>query len=298
MAYTIQTICSVVKGRFITQYKDDKIDHLVYDSRRILQPSSSLFFALKTEHNDGHKYLISAYKKGVRNFIVSEQPKEKPVESNIILVEDSLDALQELASFHRDHFSFPVIGITGSNGKTIVKEWLNHLLEEDQKIVRSPKSFNSQIGVPLSVWQMNGQHTLGIFEAGISNPGEMEELEKIIQPTIGVLTNIGEAHSEGFLDNAHKLAEKLLLFKNCPLLIAKNKDIGGKKELVEKSTTLLTWGNAESNAFTINAIEKQKEKTSIRLTYQSSKQTFVVPFIDDASIENAISCICALLVLG
>lgn len=298
MAYTIQTICSVVKGQFITQYKDDKIDHLVYDSRRILQPSSSLFFALKTEHNDGHKYLISAYKKGVRNFIVSEQPKEKPAESNIILVEDSLDALQELASFHRDHFSFPVIGITGSNGKTIVKEWLNHLLEEDQKIVRSPKSFNSQIGVPLSVWQMNGQHTLGIFEAGISNPGEMEELEKIIQPTIGVLTNIGEAHSEGYLDNAHKLAEKLLLFKNCPLLIAKNKDIGGKKELVEKSTALLTWGNAESNAFIINAIEKQKEKTSITLTDQSSKQTFVVPFIDDASIENAISCICVLLVLG
>ncbi|HWI92465.1 MAG TPA: bifunctional UDP-N-acetylmuramoyl-tripeptide:D-alanyl-D-alanine ligase/alanine racemase [Flavisolibacter sp.] len=298
MAYFIQTICSVVKGEFLTQYSDDKIENLVYDSRRILQPASSLFFAIKTEYNDGHKYLSGAYKRGVRNFIVNKHPKDKLAGSNIILVESSLAALQELASFHRDHFSFPVIGITGSNGKTIVKEWLNHLLEEDYKTVRSPKSFNSQIGVPLSVWQMNEQHTLAIFEAGISNPGEMELLENIIQPTIGVLTNIGEAHSEGFLDNSHKLAEKLLLFKNCPLLIARNKDIGGKKELVEKDTTLLTWGSAESNAFVLSAVEKQKDKTGITLTYQSSANTFLVPFVDDASVENAITCCCVLLTLG
>ena len=298
MAYSIQTICSLVKGEFLSQYSNDRIENLVYDSRRILQPTSSLFFAIKTEHNDGHKYLASAYKKGVRNFIVSEPPKDKPADTNIILVEDSLEALQELAAFHRDHFSFPVIGITGSNGKTIVKEWLNHLLEEDYKIVRSPKSFNSQIGVPLSVWQMNEQQTLGIFEAGISNPGEMEQLEKIIQPTIGVLTNIGEAHSEGFLDNSHKLAEKLLLFKNCPVLIARNKDVGGKKELVEKDTNLLTWGSAESNAFVLSAVEKQKDKTGITLTYQSSANTFLIPFVDDASVENAITCCCVLLALG
>lgn len=298
MAYSIQTVCSVVKGQFISQHADDEIETLVYDSRRILQSASSLFFALKTEHNDGHKYLISAYKKGIRNFIVSEHPADPPDDINIIHVEDTLDALQQLASFHRNHFSFPVIGITGSNGKTIVKEWLNHLLEEDYKIVRSPKSFNSQIGVPLSVWQMNEQHTLGIFEAGISNPGEMEQLEKIIQPTIGVLTNIGEAHSEGFLDNTHKLAEKLLLFKNCPVLIARNKDIGGKKELIEKDTQLLTWGSAESNAFVLNNVEKQKDKTEITLTFQTSAHTIVVPFVDDASIENAIACCCVLLVLG
>jgi Alr-MurF fusion protein len=298
MAYSIQTICSVVRGQFISQYADDKIENLVYDSRRILQPASSLFFALKTEHNDGHKYLLSSYKKGIRNFIVSEHPTDKLTDANIILVGDTLDALQELVGFHRDHFSFPVIGITGSNGKTIVKEWLNHLLEEDYKIVRSPKSFNSQIGVPLSVWQMNGQHTLGIFEAGISNPGEMEQLEKIIQPTIGVLTNIGEAHSEGFLDNTHKLAEKLLLFKNCPVLIARNKDVGGKKELIEKDTKLLTWGSAESNAFVLNNVEKQKDKTEFTLTFQTSAHTIAVPFVDDASIENAITCCCVLLVLG
>lgn len=298
MAYSIQRICSVVQGKFISQHADDKIENLVYDSRRILQPSSSLFFALKTEHNDGHKYLLSAHKKGIRNFIISNQPIQQLNDSNVILVEDTLDALQELASFHRDHFSFPVVGITGSNGKTIVKEWLNHLMEEDYKIVRSPKSFNSQIGVPLSVWQMNEQHTLGIFEAGISNPGEMEELEKIIQPSIGVLTNIGEAHSEGFLDNTHKLAEKLQLFKNCPVLIARNKDLGGKKELVEKNTQLLTWGSAESNVFVLNSVEKKRDKTEIVLTYQSKVNTIMIPFVDDASIENAIICCCVLLVLG
>jgi len=298
MAYSIQTICSAVQGKFISQHSDDTIENLVYDSRRILQPPSSLFFALKTEYNDGHKYLQIAYKKGIRNFIVSHQPTHEIIDSNIILVEDTLIALQELAGFHRNHFSFPVIGITGSNGKTIVKEWLNHLLEEDYKIVRSPKSFNSQIGVPLSVWQMNEHYTLGIFEAGISNPGEMPQLEEMIQPTIGVLTNIGEAHSEGFLDNTHKLAEKLSLFKNCPVLIARNKDIGGKKELIEKDTELLTWGSAESNAFVLNAVEKQKEKTEVTLTYRSSTNTINIPFVDDASIENAITCCCVLFVLG
>lgn len=298
MAYSIQTICTVVQGRFVSQHSDDRIENLVYDSRRIVEPSSSLFFALKTENNDGHKYLPAAYKKGIRNFIVSDDTTNEWKDANIILVEDSLPALQKLTAFHRNQFSFPVIAITGSNGKTIVKEWLNHLLEEDYKIVRSPKSFNSQIGVPLSVWQMNEQHTLGIFEAGISNAGEMKQLEKIIEPTIGVLTNIGEAHSEGFLDNTHKLAEKLLLFKNCPVLIARNKDVGGKKELIEKSTKLLTWGSAESNAFVLNSVLKQKDKTEILLSYQSSANAIIIPFVDDASIENAINCCCVMLILG
>lgn len=298
MLYSIQTICSVVNGTFISQCDDDNIENLVYDSRRIQQPSSSLFFALKTKHNNGHKYLASAYKKGIRNFIVSEPPPNKFDGCNVIVVEDTLMALQKLAGFHRAHFSIPVIGITGSNGKTIVKEWLNHLLEEDYNIVRSPKSFNSQIGVPLSVWQMNAQHTLGIFEAGISTVGEMSHLEKIILPTIGVLTNIGEAHSEGFLDNAHKLTEKLILFKNCPLLITRNKDIGGKKELIDKTTTVLTWGSAATNDFVLSSVQKQKAKTQIFLSYKSSLHTIDVPFIDEASIENVVSCCCIMLALG
>jgi Alr-MurF fusion protein len=298
MGYSIETICSIVQGKLISRSSDEKIDNLVYDSRRILQPSSSLFFAIKSDRNDGHKYLASAYKKGIRNFVISETPVTELADSNVILVEDTLEALQELAVFHREHFSIPVIGITGSNGKTIVKEWLNLLLEEDYNIVRSPKSFNSQIGVPLSVWQMNDQHTLGIFEAGISNPQEMEELERIIQPTIGVLTNIGEAHSEGFLDNAQKLAEKLQLFKACPILVARNKDIGGKKELIERHTEVLTWGSAEGNSFVINSIEKKAERTEVVVSYQSVANRFAIPFVDDASIDNAITCCCVLFVLG
>lgn len=296
--YSISTICKVVNGKFLQKAEDDPIKNLVYDSRRILQPESSLFFALKTSHNDGHKYLLSAHKKGIRNFIVNNAPAVELTGSNIIVVDSTLEALQKATAFHRNHFSIPVVGITGSNGKTIVKEWLNHLLEEDYKTIRSPKSFNSQIGVPLSVWQINEQHTLGIFEAGISSPGEMEQIEKIIQPTIGVLTNIGEAHSEGFLDNTHKLAEKLVLFRNCPVLIARNKDIGGKKELVEKNTKLLTWGSAESNAFVLNSITKYKDTTEIVLTYESATNSIIVPFVDDASIENVISCCCVLLILG
>lgn len=271
----------------------------MYDSRRLQQPPSSVFFALKTEHNNGHKYIADAYKKGIRNFIISEEDSIRNLtEINVILVEDTLTALQRLAAFHRNPFTIPVIGITGSNGKTIVKEWLNHLLEQEHKIVRSPKSFNSQIGVPLSVWQMNEQHTLAIFEAGISCTGEMEHLRKIIRPTIGVLTNIGEAHSKGFLDNAQKLAEKLLLFQNCPVLIARNKDIGGKKELIGKNTKLLTVGSAESNEFIIRSVEKKKTKTVITLSHNSQEFSITIPFADDASIENAITCCCVMITLG
>jgi len=296
--YSISTICEIVKGTFLQKENDDHIIHLVYDSRRLQQPSSSVFFALKTEHNDGHKYIADAYKKGIRNFIISNEHSTKKLTANVILVDDPLDALQQVSAFHRHQFTIPVIGITGSNGKTIVKEWLNHLLEEEHKTVRSPKSFNSQIGVPLSVWQMNEQHTLGIFEAGISSAGEMEQLEKIIRPTIGVLTNIGEAHSEGFLDNAHKLGEKLLLFQNCPVLIARNKDIGGKRELINKNTKLLTWGSAESNEFIIRSAEKEKTKTAIKLHYNSEEVAITIPFTDEASIENAITCCCVMLILG
>ncbi|RYZ19901.1 MAG: bifunctional UDP-N-acetylmuramoyl-tripeptide:D-alanyl-D-alanine ligase/alanine racemase, partial [Chitinophagaceae bacterium] len=186
------------------------ISHLVYDSRRIQHPETALFFALQSSHSDGHQFIADAYKKGVRNFVVNR--KTELADAVFILVDDTLKALQELASYHRRQFEIPTIGITGSNGKTIVKEWLNSLLEEDYNIVRSPRSYNSQIGVPLSVWQMDHQHTLALFEAGISGVGEMQKLTGIIQPTIGVLTNIGEAHSEGFASTEEKLQEKLRLF--------------------------------------------------------------------------------------
>ncbi|MFL5809058.1 MAG: bifunctional UDP-N-acetylmuramoyl-tripeptide:D-alanyl-D-alanine ligase/alanine racemase [Flavisolibacter sp.] len=297
--YPIQTICDVVDGKFILHYSNDVIEHLVYDSRRIQQPSSSVFFALKSEHNDGHKFIAQAYKKGIRNFIVSEQVQSGALENcNIILVADTLSALQKLSAFHRDHFSFPVIGITGSNGKTIIKEWLYQLMQDDFRIVRSPRSFNSQIGVPLSVWQMNAQHTLGIFEAGISHPGEMENVAPIVRPTIGVLTNIGEAHSEGFLDNDQKTAEKLLLFAASETLIARSKDMGRLNKLVEGNTKLLTWGHAANNDFIISSIERHDATTHVAVFYQDKELRLTIPFVDHASVENAITCSCVMLVLG
>ena len=290
--YSIQTICSVIEGTFIHQSSDAVIEHLIYDSRRIQQPSASLFFALKTGRNDGHKYLADSYKKGVRNFIVSEQIEQQNFpEANIILVEDTLLALQKIAAFHRGHFHFPVIGITGSNGKTIVKEWLYQLLQDDYKIVRSPKSFNSQIGVPLSVWQMNEQHTLGIFEAGISSVGEMEKLEKIIRPSIGLLTNIGEAHDAGFQSQAQKLQEKLGLFKDAEVVI-------GERTLVSEVNAdkeLFSWGSSTEANLEIRSVVKAKEQTTIEAVYKDKEVSITIPFTDDASIQNAISCWCVLL---
>ena len=176
--YLIKNICEIVSGSFIQFFKNDKVSELSYDSRKIQSPEKTLFFALKTTHADGHQFLEDAYQKGVRNFIVAQESDvSKLPASNIILVENTLRSLQTLAAYHRSQFTLPVIGITGSNGKTIVKEWLYQLLQEDYNIVRSPRSYNSQLGVPLSVWQINGQHTLGIFEAGISEVGEMQNLE-------------------------------------------------------------------------------------------------------------------------
>ena len=196
------------------------IEELAIDSRNIEQPETALFIALKTGSRDGHNYINDAYAKGVRNFLtcVTTDSSIYPA-ANIILVKDTLTALQQIAAAHRKQFRVPVIGITGSNGKTIVKEWLYQLLGAQFNIVRSPKSYNSQVGVPLSVWQMNKDNSLGIFEAGISQPGEMDKLEKIIQPTIGIFTNIGEAHNEGFMNIRQKINEKLLLFPHAKQLI-------------------------------------------------------------------------------
>jgi alanine racemase len=225
---------------------DATIEQLLLDSRKINSPSTSLFFALKGPRRDGHQFIPDLYKKGVRNFIISEKINSSLYpDANFLQVDDGLQALQQLAAYHRGQFNIPVIGITGSNGKTIVKEWLYQLLHEDQNIVRSPKSYNSQIGVPLSIWQMNEQHTLGIFEAGISEQGEMLRLERMIRPTIGILTNIGEAHSEGFNDAEHKFREKLVLFRNCKTVIGREIDFAGQQEFIEllgEDLRVLTWG--------------------------------------------------------
>ena len=220
MEYPIQEIAAII-GADAPALHDCRISILLTDSRRLSLPEDSLFFALKTKTNDGHKYIRELYHLRVRNFVVSEIPADAHTMpgANFLPVKDTLKALQKLATHHRQRFDIPVIGITGSNGKTIVKEFLYQLLRNEFNIVRSPRSYNSQLGVPLSVWEMNEKHTLGIFEAGISQPDEMERLCPIIAPTIGVFTGIGEAHQENFLSTYRKCMEKLTLFAHSEAVI-------------------------------------------------------------------------------
>jgi Alr-MurF fusion protein len=281
---------------------DTVIEHLLLDSRKVYAPASSLFFALKGPRRDGHQFINELYKKGVRNFVVSEKQEDALADANFLLVDDTLAALQRLAIHHRERFNIPVIGITGSNGKTIIKEWLYQLLKEDEQIVRSPKSFNSQIGVPLSVWQMDDQHTLAIFEAGISMTGEMEKLEKMIRPKIGVLTNIREAHSEGFKDNTEKFREKIKLFRDASCVVCHSAYDPGKVLDTLIEAQVYYCGEREDDDIRILSIEKQAASTIISVQAKAKFTnavvqhafTFTIPFTDEASIENAITCLGAL----
>ena len=308
MRYQLDHIASIVKGKILQQRDNPVIEHLLFDSRKIIFPATSLFVALKGPRRNGHVFIKELYQKGVTNFIVDEQIdfSELP-EANIILVKNSLAAFQALATFHRKKFNIPVIGITGSNGKTIVKEWLNQLLEDQFNIVRSPKSYNSQIGVPVSVWQMNSLHDLAIFEAGISESGEMSNLEKIIQPTIGVFTNIGEAHSEGFINLRQKINEKLQLFTHVETLIYCKDDPGIHEAVAmlwqqlhrrsDKTFTIFNWSMLSEAALQIHTVLREETETVITGSWQSESVQITIPFSDNASIENAIHCWCVLLQL-
>lgn len=301
MNYPLNDIARIIDAEN-TVASGKLIDQLLLDSRKVIAPSTSLFFALRGPRRNGHQFISELYKKGVRSFVISD-PVEKTQfpEADFLEVYDTLAALQSLVAHHRQQFSIPVIGITGSNGKTIVKEWLNQLLSEDHTIIRSPKSYNSQIGVPLSVWPMNEQHTLGIFEAGISEQGEMLRLEKMIRPTIGVLTNIGEAHSEGFIDADHKFREKLILFRNSRVIIGRSVDFEGREGALDMLGTdirLLTWGKGENDQFKVQRIDKSDDQATVRLSMDTTEVIFSIPFTDDASVENAITCCCVLLHLG
>src|SRR6478609_7419543 len=197
--YTVKHIADILNAETILINAEANIEQLLTDSRRLIFPETTLFFAIVTPRRDAHNFIAELYERGVQNFVVQKDFDATAFSNaNFIFADDTLAALQLLAAYHRKQFDYPVIAITGSNGKTIVKEWLYQLLSPEYNIVRSPRSYNSQIGVPLSVWQMSSQHNLAIFEAGISQPNEMNKLERIIQPNIGILTNIGEAHQEGF----------------------------------------------------------------------------------------------------
>ncbi|HTI94698.1 MAG TPA: bifunctional UDP-N-acetylmuramoyl-tripeptide:D-alanyl-D-alanine ligase/alanine racemase [Puia sp.] len=314
MSYNIRAISEIIGGKLLQLHSGDSIEHLLLDSRRLIFPGTSLFFALRGPRRDGDRFIEELYRRGVRNFVVSGKIDLSILpDANIILVEDSLVALQQLAAWHRKQFSLPVIGITGSNGKTIVKEWLNQLLEDQYHIVRSPKSYNSQTGVALSVWQLQPVHGLAIFEAGISRRGEMSRLEPMIRPTIGIFTNIGEAHSEGFASRAEKAAEKLRLFDNVGALIycadqpetekavhAWLQRLKGEDKMYPHlwSWGHLTNGHGIDNMVLIDSLEKQDGWTTIGISNHGRVLRFSIPFTDDAAIENAMHCVTALLYLN
>jgi UDP-N-acetylmuramyl pentapeptide synthase len=236
-------LVSICQGRLLQFPADRLVETLVIDSRKAVVTESSLFFAIKGDRHDGHRYLEELYRLGLRQFIVESEinPPSYP-DANILKVTSSLAALQAIAMHHRSQFSIPVVGITGSNGKTIVKEWLDQVLSPDFQIVRNPGSYNSQVGVPLSVWQIRSHHEMGIFEAGVSRPGEMEKLQAIIRPAIGIFTNLGSAHDEGFSSRYEKAEEKVRLFTHCERVIYCRDHTLIHETLQSKNIPSLTWG--------------------------------------------------------
>ncbi len=292
MPYSIEHIATSLKAKAVIP-SPAQIDHLLTDSRRLLYPTTTLFFAISTSQNDGHLYIPDLIQRGVTNFVVQPSFDISPFpKCNFIIVEEVLEALQKIAAEHRASFNYPVIGITGSNGKTIVKEWLHQLLAHHYSIIRSPRSYNSQIGVPLSVWEMTEQHQLGIFEAGISQKGEMQSLVTIIQPTIGILTSIGSAHEEGFEDQEQKIKEKLLLFSKAQHVIAPWEAIQG---LDANHQTLLTWSRSHAATFKVQSEKILNAQTHLLATYQETSLEFIIPFTDIISVNNVITCLLTLL---
>ena len=298
--YSFSEVAAITGGRIIQQHDASTFSQLLLDSRKLTYPDQTIFITISSQHRKAIDFIAELYEKGVRNFIIDEMIDISGLAfSNILFVENSLAGLQQLATHHRKRFSLPVIGITGSNGKTIVKEWLNQLLSAEFNIVRSPRSFNSQVGVPLSVLQITNEHTLGIFEAGISEPGEMEKLERIIEPTLGVLTNIGDAHDSGFTSREEKLIEKSILFKNAESVIwglQNHATIYVKVAVEEKQST----GWKIDHRSTLSSIEVNRKEsfTEVSALFREQLIKIIIPFTDRASVENAITCWCIALKLN
>ncbi len=306
MTYSILDIANFIHAAH-GNLRDNDIEFLLIDSRKLIYPEKSLFFALHSNRKDGHEFINELYEKGVRSFVVQKQYSIKITGANFLIVEDVLAALQQLAAHHRENFkqsdtlaSIPVIGITGSNGKTIVKEWLYQLLRADEHIVRSPRSYNSQIGVALSIWQMNQTHSLAIFEAGISTKNEMNALRNMIRPTIGVFTGIGHAHSEGFENRFEKLEEKVKLFRFTEhTVFAINELTLDEQELIQlQFPKAFTWSRKSTASLQILSEEWLGATTSINAVIAGREEKIVIPFADPISIDNAITCWCVLKLLG
>lgn len=302
MKYDISEIIAALGIKKSKDVHNAAISTLLTDSRKLFNADETLFFAIKSSTNDGHNYINELYDQGVRNFVVSEKRNawDTLTEANFLVVKNTLRAMQKLVAYHRHKFDIPVIGITGSNGKTVVKEWLYQLLHTDFNIVRSPRSYNSQTGVPLSVWQLDELSTLGIFEAGISMPDEMEYLEPMISPNIGVFTKLGEAHQENFASLQEKCNEKLELFINSEVIIydEDNPILSRCVESMALSHKTFTWSRKNrDNPLFIKKIEVEADSTLIHYSFLGFDTNLKIPFIDGASIENAISSIATLLYL-
>lgn len=290
MTYDIDKIASVIGAKRVGDIPS-AINWLLIDSRSLCFPEETLFFALKTQKNDGHKYIEELMRRGVRNFVVKSLPKDTKG-CNFLVVDSPMNALQQLAAYHRAQFSIPVIGITGSNGKTTVKEWLYQLLSPDYNVCRSPRSYNSQVGVPLSIWLMTRHHDIAIFETGISHPGEMTKLEKIIRPTIGVMTNLGVAHQENFLSYDIKCTEKMQLFKGCSQIV-----INSNNSTIERCASLLPT-SIQRIRLHVLGIEKNGQKAVVKFEYEGKAGQYELKFIDDAAIENSMTCFATVLAVG
>lgn len=292
MMYTAKRIAELTNCKIIGD-SELSIQFFLTDSRAIASVHDTLFIAIKTQRNDGHHFIPQLIKKGVKHFLIQEDAidtaNHKDASLVFIVSKNPLSTLQRLAAYHRSRFNIPVIGITGSNGKTIVKEWLYQLLKSDYNICRSPKSYNSQIGVPISVLNLRNTHTLAIFEAGISQPNEMEKLQEIIQPTLGVFTSFGDAHNEGFITKQQKLAEKAKLFLNTPTIV-----LNGIPEFNFKPNQVVIRVDESGQA---NFLIQPKE-FGFTLVHNDEKFQFQIPFFDKASILNAATCVVVLLRMG
>ncbi len=330
MNYTIEKITTLLGARRIGT-ADATIGWLLTDSRSLCFPEETLFFALKTARNDGHRYIDDLYRRGVRNFVVSTVPEAATVpvasaagsiattpaaspagsypDANFLVVPSPLAALQRLAERHRDEFDIPVVGITGSNGKTMVKEWLNQLLSPSMTVTRSPKSYNSQIGVPLSVWLLNEHTQVGLFEAGISQPDEMASLADIIQPTIGILTSLGAAHQENFRSMEEKCMEKMQLFHSAKV-IAYNSDDDIISRCIRRSGfkgEKIGWSRENASAplyiATVSASSAavpaaSAAGTTVTYIYKGTRASYTLPFFDEASMQCSFACAAIALYLG
>ncbi len=294
MTFSVPQCTSILSAKLIGE-SENNFSNILTDSRTSGFATQTLFVAIKGERHNGHIYIKELYQQGCRCFLVSEEHTyyNELKDASFLLVHDTLFALQQLAAYKRSLFKIPVVGITGSNGKTIVKEWLWQLLSADYNICKNPKSYNSQIGVPLSVWQLNEQINFALFEAGISLPGEMQKLEPIIKPTIGIITNIGSAHDENFTNYLQKTTEKLLLFKHCETLIyCKDYDAieNRLQQLSYKHLKQISWSALQEADLQIISQEEQKESTLLKALYYKKEIELNIPFTDKASIENCIHC--------